>query len=202
MRALSVRHQPDSLAALVEADAELDILDAWFGEALVKPPHRQEYTSFDHTDARPEGGRIAIATLMDEVMPEIGIETRRTRRARPVIVGPEGGSCICYVQLGGKFRNRVFLDHDIGVHEHQQIAICPLCRPVTAPAWPDRSAIINQHLRTSGDRHRAGVVGRSIIEQDDLNRLEGRCGDRLQAIAQSFLRIIGRNDDGDRAGHR
>ena len=85
----------------------------------------------------------------------------------------------------------------IGIEDKDpgELAIQPVAQP-----GPDRFALpavlrMNDHFRAGFARVRSSLIGRSIIDDEDVIELLARPADN---VADMFFLVIGRNDGGDR----
>ena len=107
-------------------------------------------------------------------------------------------------ETGAEPAQRVGADDDVGVGEHQHLPPGELRAHVARGVAVDPPRQGHEHVRRVLAQHAEGVVGRCVVDHDDLVIVRVARAERREAAADVAAAVVDRDDDGEigRVAHR
>lgn len=189
-----------SAARLGKAQTQIDVLH--HVQAVIEPSDIEECRPAHGSAPGPERGDFTRALQMHIAVQQIPCAADSLGTGWIVVVGPENSrKLLVVIEKGRNHAATVGMHQHIGIHEEKDIGIgfgrALVSRTRRAKVFHvsyDPSAVIG--------RYPDSIVGRSIIDDNDLVRVEPRTVKGSQTLRQIGRSIVSGNYDADLVHHR
>ena len=195
VRAAKLLVEEDPQTGVPKPVPELDVLDCPRVASRIEPAGGFERGAADGAAARPERRRFGISLLVHEMVekvPELRNQPRSARRG--VVRAEHRGDFGPVLQEPGDPPDRVRRRDDVRIDEQENVS-GRVARSEVARG--SRTGVAFQAEEPDGEtRHdRGGVVGRAVVDDEDLDGRSGGGSQGAQALFEPGGIVVHRNDN-------
>ena len=190
----AAKQQP--MTGAMQSHAQLDVLDAGPAVRFIEPLCLFECLPSKRSATGPKSGRFAPAHLVDVMVQKISILRHDSFARRSFVVGSKnGGHIFLRAKLFFHPAKCVPMHGDVAVYKNNNVAGSGPHSTIARGRRPASAACELDHRATPRESDRGRLVGRAVIDDDNLIRRAGRRSQRFQTSWKMAGAVMNRNND-------